>query len=91
MKLMKSIVTKQVLSEFTAVQEKCLHHLQESSSLATSLGGISSAVVHFETFRTRTPEALSTDSSFIQVQTNHQMISFNQNRVNHFSFKFHWN
>ena len=66
---MKLDVTKQVLSEFTTVQEKCLNHLQESSSLATSLGGISSAVVHFETFRTRTPEALSVDSSFIQVRS----------------------
>ena len=55
------------MKEFKAVQDKCLRQIQEFSLLATSLGGISSAIVHYETLRTRTPEALAVDTAFIQV------------------------
>lgn len=57
----------QVLNEFTEMQSKCLLQLQSISSLATGLASVSSAILHYESFRTRTPEALAADSTFIQV------------------------
>ncbi|KAK4015632.1 hypothetical protein OUZ56_030607 [Daphnia magna] len=56
-----------VLNEFTEMQSKCLLQLQSISSLATGLASVSSAILHYESFRTRTPEALAADSTFIQL------------------------
>ena len=58
---------RQVMKDFTDAQSECLQQLQESSALATSLAGMSSAVLHYESFRTRTPEALAADTAYIQV------------------------
>lgn len=57
----------QIMKEFNDLQSDSLHQLQEFSALATSLGGVSSAILHYESFRTRTPEALAADSAYIQV------------------------
>lgn len=57
----------QVLNEFTELHNKCLQRLQSLSSLATALASVSSAILHYESFRTTTPEALAVDSTFVQV------------------------
>ncbi|KAK4004191.1 hypothetical protein OUZ56_005933 [Daphnia magna] len=55
-----------VLNEFPELHNKCFHRLQSLSSLATALASVSSAILHCESFRMRTPEALAVDSTFIQ-------------------------
>lgn len=55
------------MQDFTDVQSECLRNLQIFSGLAASLSSVSSAILHYESFRTRTPEALAADSAFIQV------------------------
>ena len=67
---------QQVMREFKVVQDQCLQHMQQYSSLATSLGGVSSAVVHYEAFRTRSSESLSLESSFIQVRISFLFLYF---------------
>lgn len=56
------------MKEFTEHHTECLQRLQAFSSLATGLASVSSAVLHYETFRTKTPEALAADSTFFQVR-----------------------
>ncbi|EFX69271.1 hypothetical protein DAPPUDRAFT_228726, partial [Daphnia pulex] len=56
-----------VLNEFTELHNKCLQRIQSLSSLATALASVSSAILHYESFRTRTPEALAVDSTFVQL------------------------
>ncbi len=63
----KKNVSLQVMKEFTYLQNECLQRLQTLSSLATGLGSVSSAILHYETFRTKTQESLAADSTFIQV------------------------
>jgi len=63
-----------VLKDFTAVQEKCLSSLEASSSMATSLGAIGSAVLHYENFRSRTQEALEMDTAYFQLLSRYQHI-----------------
>lgn len=55
------------MKEFTYLHNECLQRLQKFSSLATGLGSVSSAILHYETFRTKTQESLAADSTFIQV------------------------
>lgn len=55
------------MQDFNEVQSECLRNLQIISGLAAGLSGVSSAILHYESFRTRTPEALAADSTFIQV------------------------
>ncbi|KAK4021808.1 hypothetical protein OUZ56_003717 [Daphnia magna] len=47
-----------VLNEYTELHSKCFHRLQSLSSLATALASVSTAILHCESFRTRTPRRL---------------------------------
>lgn len=61
-------ICHQVMKEFSRRESDCLQRLQKLSSLATGLGSVSSAILHYETFRTKTQESLAADSMFIQVR-----------------------
>ena len=56
------------MKEFSRRESECLQRLQKLSLLATGLGSVSSAILHYETFRTKTQESLAADSMFIQVR-----------------------
>ena len=56
-----------LMTDFHRLQDDCAKRLQTYSSLATGLGSVSSAVLHYETYRTKTAESLAADSTFVQV------------------------
>lgn len=55
------------MEKFAELHNACLLRLQTFSSLTTALGSVCSAILHYESFRTKTPEALAADTTFIQV------------------------